>query len=326
MAVLPYSVPRTVLICGHAVTYEASQEPNAWRVSASIVTGDGCEVQGHDLTLQLLDDARKPLQTTKSLYDFGDLPDLTMGFATTYFKDVEFQLGDAAPSHLYIRLFGQSLIAPVLLTTDTAIIVPAETGIAPMAMAAPPDKCCCIDPNGFQTPTGVLPNFIVLGANGFTYFKPEGWKVTASFTDDDDCECGCCQYRQEVKGKMLVIPPGGGRPLNRGNILDYDATGTALRLTETVFREDGQGDRANPGTPKKRYGYRPSQKPNVEAYGAGNCNYWCLDAPSFPLETGVFPQGTVIDIDVTFRGCIVDTCCGGVKESKEWKWVQRETL
>lgn len=315
-----HSREATVIVCGHPVTYLVYERDEVWTATVTIVMADDRNLEGQDVSLVLLDERYTAIEKTSTRCDFGSLPAIEMGFAATAYKDTDFFKSSRPPAHLLITLLGASERVPLLFPPVIAMIPTDPVDIAPPAMVPPPPDCCGVEE--FNTPQGVQPNANHVAKNNNRYLQPRPWVVTARFDNGAGLDCDCCEYRQLVSGKMDRTLPGGA-PENKSPILDYAADFTPKRMHPTEFREDATGDILNPGTPKKRYGYKPSEKPRAEAYT--DCAYWCIDAPAFPISP-VEPAGTIIDIDVTFRGCIVDVCCGGIKESKEWKWVQNFTV
>jgi hypothetical protein len=136
-----------------------------------------------------------------------------------------------------------------------------------------------------QVPAGVAP------ARG------KQFKVTAEFASNG-AECGCCEYRQFVRGSCIN---------QMGGIDNFQTAGG--NLDETKFREDGypsvggfipRGHRDRPETSVDRY--LPDQKTG--------CKYESIDEPQCGLDQM---------LHLEFLGMIVDTCEHRIVELQTWR-------
>jgi len=98
-----------------------------------------------------------------------------------------------------------------------------------------------------------------------------------------------------------------------------------MQQRPTNFKEDSSPHPTELGRPIGQYGYKPPSPGNAgsEAYSSNGCYYWCVDTPKANAKVVRRMQ---ITIDFTFKGKIIDTGTGNEVESKEWEWVQNETI
>jgi hypothetical protein len=131
--------------------------------------------------------------------------------------------------------------------------------------------------------------------------KRESFEMEADFqASGRRCRCGCCQYRQYVRG---TFTDGAGAPVR------FDLPSGPL--DPTAWCEDGSFDEFGPGR-HGFYGRRPTSSPGDEYDGAGKaqgCSYRGSTAPSCP------PADT---LHLEFLGLIVDTCQARVITTEKW--------
>ncbi len=152
---------------------------------------------------------------------------------------------------------------------------------------------------------------VTLGKDGWTIAIPDGltawlvheFKIRAEFGRD----CRCCEYQQEIKGYFRVRHTNGvweesELPLPR------DET-----MSQTEFHIDGKR------TPAFEYGRRHGQANIFEdkylPQRDGGCVYLGYDLPGMrPLS-----EGEWVDIDLTFRGSVIDRCNDRVLWQDLWQ-------
>lgn len=126
----------------------------------------------------------------------------------------------------------------------------------------------------------------------------QSFKMEADFTNTGQGQCSCCEYRQDVKGYAKYRPVGGAwitisKPLNNGVIME-----------ENTFHEDGTGG------VNTAFGHRGFAAAPDDIYRspdrATGCEYRGTD---FPGLSGL-SAGMQFDINLTFRGRIIDVCNG----------------
>lgn len=147
--------------------------------------------------------------------------------------------------------------------------------------------------------------------------KTAGVNVVESFEMDAEFEpeCACCEYRQFVKGKFEY----DGAKLDH-KLCDYDGNGTPDSLSETSYTEDG----AQSGATCIQYGHRvpgPGFSDNGanDVYSMPNratgCKYDGFDSPGMRGLTA----GKTYNMDLAFKGQIIDTCCNNkIVQEKTW--------
>jgi hypothetical protein len=140
--------------------------------------------------------------------------------------------------------------------------------------------------------------------------------MDATFQSSGGGRCGCCEYRQFIRGWARTKQPGDTAwapvilPLKGGKV-----------MLPNEFREDGSGSQA--------YGYRSQTwgQNSVDKYTPSPrstaCNYAGYDEPGW--HNAPLPSGTQFQVDIEFSGRIVNIC--GPKETiiqeKTWR-VQKE--
>ncbi|HEX8075175.1 MAG TPA: hypothetical protein VF545_09355 [Thermoleophilaceae bacterium] len=131
--------------------------------------------------------------------------------------------------------------------------------------------------------------------------KSETFEMEADFVARAiRCRCGCCEYRQFVRGTFS------------------DAAGAAVRfdlpsgaLDPVAYCEDGAIDEFGAGA-HGYYGHRSTSSPGDAYSGTGKlagCTYRANEKPSCPPTDGVHLE---------FLGLIVDVCRGRVAAKRTW--------
>lgn len=120
------------------------------------------------------------------------------------------------------------------------------------------------------------------------------------------CSCSCCEYRQDVRGFFKYDGEELPFPLAGGQLMD-----------KLEWREDGMRRRIDGVERDIHYGHR-DQPPSglVDAYAptrAFGCSYEGMDAPFLAGR-----PGAPFEIDLDFRGRIIDTCTGATVVTKTW--------
>jgi len=165
-------------------------------------------------------------------------------------------------------------------------------------MLSPPPEHCNV--NAFAVPEN---------RSGCKNVQHDGLKdCSESFDMNADFQqpCGICEYRQYVRGQFRVNGwpwphwlPGGWLMVDR-------------------FREDGIY-KPPPGV-NVHYGHRNEPyNPVGDCYQnppgrANGCEYRGLDEPGLYN----FPLNNILTVDLTFRGEIICTNCGGIVIANEW--------
>lgn len=324
------SLMQTKDLAGFEISYQVEEDKEFWFLSTSIKERqDKCILRGQDVELQLLDENMIPLEKISKDEDYGLLSSLDWLETVTYFKDAEFALG-VVPQFLFVKIFNDSDIFPIpydeeyqekqtIDISDPKELMPKAKGVT-----------CCVD--NFMTPDNPLVNQrpgIVLAANGFPAIKlyPKRFEIEAWFTDSNSCACNRCQYRQFVKGGFYYTKPGK-KKRSRKKVLQINppkkpnGPNQEVVLNPNEYLEDTIPNPKRPGVIKTAFGHKPSLN-SSEKYTDQECTYWCIDAPRF---TGVYPKGTLVEIDIDFEGRIIDTVTQEIKEKRNWKWKQSYTF
>jgi hypothetical protein len=164
-------------------------------------------------------------------------------------------------------------------------------------------KTCCVQ--NFNVPTGRT-GFQVVGVKrGEQFLMNVDFGVTGA-----GCTASCCEYRQFVRGRVIVngdvVPhplpnPAGGAPL-------------VLRPRPAApgdpdnFLEDGA---VRAGLPDFRYGHRSDLGGNTDQYlPAPRATASTYRGVDFPGIKNLNP-GDSFSVDFDFKGQIIDTCNGG---------------
>ncbi|MCR8923921.1 hypothetical protein NO559_14150 [Dasania sp. GY-MA-18] len=333
-----------VNLANHYVSYDVVEDNNSWALSLSAVNIDcASNLMAHDLTIELLDSHYQPLPLLQISPTTGPLPAITFKAVSSYFMLAHFAKTQVPAAYLSLGLLGCHVVTELRLTHAK----PSHTGqqqdpnfigyyqdqaifCAPPAPPPPPAKCCCVA--SFTPPNGNLP-VNTTQATGRIYLFPDPWIIRATFTDNNNCACNACEYRQEIKGQITAQQPGfialpvqGLPPLNFKPPQQPGGKPQPVYIDPNQFQLDTIGDAANPGSFKAAYGYKPSKNPGMESYKNSGCSYWCLDSPSTHFGVAAAPKGTIISIDITFKGYFEDIACTGRKNEQTWKWVQSYTV
>jgi hypothetical protein len=213
----------------------------------------------------------------------------------------------------YLEITTQSL-SPII--KGIIIFVGATLAVGCGDSPTPPKPECCV--TKFDVPAnrsgckevdfyqyGILPNGTPFRIRNKR--AGEEFDIIANFSDTCPCECDCCEYRQFVRGRIKHKVSGG--KWENGTLQLPDGP-----LDPNIWREDGQPNGYGPGR-HAYYGHRRSfgQSPNSR-YENNGCSFKGHDFPGF---VGV--PGDEYDIDLQFKGQIIDICNGeAVKEEKTW--------
>jgi hypothetical protein len=117
----------------------------------------------------------------------------------------------------------------------------------------------------------------------------------ASRGESSYCAAECGEYHQFIKGHMRSSSNQDGSDLTDVGIKLFGG----LALDEKQFREDGRDT-----NPDARYGHRSEKQTMDEKYEPDRLTGTKYIGKDFPRVM----IGTFADIDITFRGDIVDTC------------------
>ena len=128
--------------------------------------------------------------------------------------------------------------------------------------------------------------------------KSESFEMETDFVARaPKCKCGCCEYRQFVRGTFT------------------DAAGAAVRfdlpsgpLDPATYCEDGAIDEFGPGK-HGYYGRRSTSSPGDAYGGTAGCQYRANEEASCPPTDGVHLE---------FLGLVVDVCRGRVAAKESW--------
>jgi hypothetical protein len=121
------------------------------------------------------------------------------------------------------------------------------------------------------------------------------WSSAANRGESSYCAAECGEYHQFIKGHMRTSSNQDGSNLTDVGITLFGG----LALDEKDFREDGLDK-----TPNARYGHRSEKQTMSEKYEPDRVSGTKYTGKDFPNVS----IGTFADIDVTFRGDVVDTC------------------
>ena len=148
---------------------------------------------------------------------------------------------------------------------------------------------CCV--RRFDAPLNSAPDPTV---------KSEFFEIEADFVGRGRrCQCGCCEYRQFVRGTFS--DSGGG--------VRFDLPSGAL--DPGAFCEDGAIDEFGPGK-HGYYGHRATSSQG-DAYGGTGATEGCTYAAE---ETAGCPPTDTAHVE--FLGLIVDVCRGRVAAKRTW--------
>ena len=172
-----------------------------------------------------------------------------------------------------------------------------------------PAHNCCVD--SFTAPANAGPRTVTRPTAG-SRKAGQYFQMLASFKNEtlpspkpQPCQCTCCEYRQEVKGFFKL----------NGRKLRHMLTG-GQSLSETVWREDGFRIPINGVMTDLHFGHRDEHELPDDRYlprRADGCTY---SGNEYPGLTGA--PGAQFEIDLQFRGSIIDTCSGKTVQTKTW--------
>lgn len=120
------------------------------------------------------------------------------------------------------------------------------------------------------------------------------------------CAAECGEYHQFVMGHALSSVNADGSDLKDVSAKVFGG----LPLDPGVFREDGLD-----GNPNARYGHRDEKPTMNEQYEPTRATGTKYVGKDFPYVS----TGTYADIDLTFRGDVVDKCNQTVLASNTWQ-------
>ncbi len=157
-------------------------------------------------------------------------------------------------------------------------------------------RCC---PTRFDVPDNRS------GCQTAATFARESFEMNADFSSGEPCRCGCCEYRQYVRGRFLFNGRVHRHPLPGGP------------LSATTFQEDGIPNFYSPGR-HAFYGHRADPGFPTDVYRAPDratgCEYRGFDQP------GISGPRARYEVDLEFRGEIIDACCcNKVLRSTTWR-------
>ncbi|WP_432784418.1 hypothetical protein AAJV73_09165 [Cyanobium sp. BSA11S] len=163
---------------------------------------------------------------------------------------------------------------------------------------------------------------IILGEDGWVLLNPENdqdwgrlvheFKIRADFAQ----HCKCCEYQQEIKGYFRERQ-SNGEWKDRELLLPRGKT-----LSPTRFEIDGKRQPDFEYGRRRRQGNREEDKYLPER--DDGCEYQGYDLPGLGLEVGV-----QVDIDLTFRGRVIDRCRDRILWEYTWRlqtrgYIERE--
>jgi hypothetical protein len=127
------------------------------------------------------------------------------------------------------------------------------------------------------------------------------------------CAAECGEYHQFVKGHALSSTNADGSDLKDVSAKLFGGQ----PLDQSQFREDGRDS-----NPDARYGHRSEPQTMNEKYEPDRATGTKYTGSDFPnVSTGVFA-----DLDLTFRGEVVDTCNNTVTDSSTWRVQHRGVI
>ena len=285
-------------IAGLVVIPTVEQGGGVWRVSLGVNVGSSRAgvidiVTREDLVVELSNPAEGDLEAIGSP-DPGALPVRSLRVAQAR-GEFTFSQGVQPAESLSVTLRGASA---VFALTDT---FPQSAGLGqvPQVGGAFPGggrlpflhrlkrRRCCVQ--RFDAPLNRSPNATA---------KSEEFDMEADFAARGKrCHCGCCEYRQFVRG---TFTDGNGQAAH------FDLPSGPL--DSAVYREDGHiGEFAL--TEHGFYGHRATSTPGDEYTGKMGCQYRGTETPGCP------PTDTA---HLEFVGLIVDRCRRRVAAVETW--------
>ncbi|MFA6028312.1 MAG: hypothetical protein WC969_00525 [Elusimicrobiota bacterium] len=191
--------------------------------------------------------------------------------------------------------------------------------------AKPTGRCCVRKAAFFTAKTPALYRRGDWGASLGVRFS-----ARAEFSADDGCSCGCCEFRQFIRGRFTVNGREVRHELSPGRFLDgewredggVERAGARGRPYEEVFFGAKDGAVLSAG----RYGHRGDEgyDPSMDRYTAAappydldrlnGCFYMMNDIPVLQGR-----MGDRLEYKTDFEQRIVDVCNGeAVKSSALW--------
>ena len=187
-------------------------------------------------------------------------------------------------------------------------------GIAYEASAKPSGRCCVQKTSFFSAKTPGLYRRGDWGASLGVRFSGR-----AEFSSDAGCSCGCCEFRQYIRGRYAVNGRVVRHELSPGQFLDgqwredggVERAGARDRSYEDVFFGSKDGEVIGAG----RYGHRSDEQydasmdryvsgaPSFELDRANGCFYTMNDMPVLQGR-----MGDLLELKADFEQRIVDVC------------------
>jgi hypothetical protein len=295
-------------VSGLVVIPTVESEPGLHRVSVAINVGESRTpppqvVSREDLVVELRNPAEGSFEPIASP-DPGPLPVRALRVVQAR-GEFTFAQGVNAPSELVVTVRGDRKTFPMAQTFAPAggcigkepregdrFPGRRKAGLLQRIPLFPPLKrsSCCV--KRFDAPFNSTTDPAV---------KSEYFEVEADFTARGGrCKCGCCEYRQFVRG---TFTDAGGAAVR------FDLPSGALSPGD--YCEDGSIDEFGPAS-HGYYGHR-STSSSGDAYGgsgkAKGCTYRGHETAGCPPTDGVHLE---------FLGLIVDVCRGTVAAKRTW--------
>ncbi len=191
----------------------------------------------------------------------------------------------------------------------------ASSGTQRGARKREPTYKCCVDT--FPPPTTGVPARSVTRPSQGMRLASMPFSIQATFKNDTlpspqplPCQCPCCEYKQSVKGFFSY----------RGEKLTHMLAGGQV-MSETAWQEDG----ARVNGVDIHYGHRnETERALRDRYTprrADGCTYEGADRPG--LQGGA---GEAFEINLQFKGEIIDVCSGAIVQTRTWSFRMKGTL
>jgi hypothetical protein len=304
-------------VSGLVVIPTVEHDGNIYRVSLAIDvgmsrTGPGApapEVVGReDLVVELRNPSEGSLEAIASP-DPGPLPVRALRVVQAR-GEFTYGQGVNPPEELTVNLRGDQKSFPMSQT-----FAPAGGGFSQEPQvgdrfpARPPKPRwpllkprCCVQ--RFETPGNgdeppAAPHALSVSsppAGKHHFFEMEGDFASRGFL----CRCGCCEYRQFVRGSFSDA---------EGNAVRFDLPSGPLSAGD--YHEDGAIEEFGPTT-HGYYGHRATSTPGDTYDGTGSakgCTYRANETPACPSTDGAHLE---------FLGLIVDVCRGRIAAKRKW--------
>jgi hypothetical protein len=288
-------------LSGLVVIPTVESQPGLHVVSIAINVGQSRTpppevVSREDLVVELRAGAEGPLEAIASP-DPGPLPVRSLRVAQAR-GDFTFAQGVNPPSELKVTLRGDQKTFPMsqtFATTGRCVAKPPAKG-DPFPGARKPrrfpiwwplrKRSCCV--KRFDAPFNSATDPAA---------KSEYFEIEADFIQRGRCQCGCCEYRQFVRGRFTDA---------NGADVRFDLPSGALSPSD--YCEDGSIDEFGSGS-HGFYGRRSTSTPGDDYGGKLECNYRGRETAGSP------PTDTV---QLEFLGLVVDTCRRRVADVRTW--------